>query len=33
MKGFEDKLSNLFVEGKTLEIEIQNNLKELRYEE
>ncbi len=32
MKGFEDSLSNLFAEGKTLETEIQNNLKGLRYE-
>lgn len=32
MKGFEDNLNNLFEEGKTLETEIQNNLKGLRYE-
>lgn len=32
MKGFEDNLSNLFAEGKTLETEIQNNLKGLGYE-
>ncbi|MCD4772584.1 MAG: type I restriction-modification system subunit M [Bacteroidales bacterium] len=32
MKGFENNLSNLFAEGKTLETEIQNNLKGLSYE-
>lgn len=32
MKGFEDNLSQLFAESKTLETEIQNNLKGLRYE-
>lgn len=32
MKGFEDNVSNLFKEGKTLETEIQNNLKGLRFE-
>lgn len=32
MKGFEDNLSQLFAEAKTLETEIQNNLKGLRYE-
>ena len=32
MKGFENNLSQLFAEGKTLETEIQNNLKGLRYE-
>lgn len=32
MKGFEDNLSTLFTEGKTLESEIQENLKGLRYE-
>ena len=31
MKTFETNLSALFAESKTLEIEIQNNLKELRY--
>ena len=33
MKGFEDNLNNLFAEGKILEIDIQNNLKELNYGE
>lgn len=33
MKGFEDNLNQLFAEGRALEIEIQNNLKGLRYEE
>lgn len=32
MKTFEDNLSQLFAEAKTLETEIQNNLKGLRYE-
>jgi len=32
MKGFEDNLNKLFAEGKTLETEIQNNLKGLGYE-
>ena len=32
MKGFEDNLNKLFAEGKTLETEIQNNLKSLNYE-
>jgi type I restriction enzyme M protein len=32
MKGFESNLSALFSESKTLEMEIQNNLKGLRYE-
>ena len=32
MKSFEDNLNNLFAKGKTLETEIQNNLKWLRYE-
>ena len=32
MKTFESKLSTLFSESKTLEMEIQNNLKGLRYE-
>ena len=32
MKTFESNLSELFAEGKTLELEIQNNLKGLRYE-
>jgi type I restriction enzyme M protein len=32
MKTFESNLSELFKESKTLEIEIQNNLKGLRYE-
>jgi len=32
MKGFEDNLSNLFAEGKTLETEIQSNLKRLTCE-
>ena len=32
MKGFEDNLNNLFAEGKTLESEIMNNLKNLNYE-
>jgi type I restriction enzyme M protein len=33
MKGFEDNLNQLFAEGRELEMEIQNNLKGLRYEE
>ena len=32
MKSFENNLSELFKESKALEIEIQNNLKGLRYE-
>ncbi|MDY7396293.1 class I SAM-dependent DNA methyltransferase [Aureibaculum sp. 2210JD6-5] len=32
MKGFKSNLENLFAESKSLEKEIQNNLKELRYE-
>jgi len=32
MKGFEENLNKLFVESRTLETEIQNNLKGLRYE-
>lgn len=32
IKSFKDNLSQLFSDGKELEIEIQNNLKELRYE-
>jgi type I restriction enzyme M protein len=32
MKTFESNLSELFAESKTLELEIQNNLKGLRYE-
>jgi len=32
LKGFEDNLANLFAESKTLEVEIQNNLKGLKYE-
>ena len=32
MKTFESNLEGLFAESKTLEIEIQNNLKGLRYE-
>jgi type I restriction enzyme M protein len=32
MKGFEENLSKLFSENRTLETEIQNNLKGLRYE-
>ena len=32
MKGFEKNLNNLFAESRTLETEIQNNLKGLRYE-
>lgn len=32
MKGFEDNLSKLFSENRTLETEIQKNLKGLRYE-
>jgi type I restriction enzyme M protein len=32
MKTFENNLSELFNESKTLELEIQNNLKGLRYE-
>jgi type I restriction enzyme M protein len=32
MKGFEENLNNLFAESRTLETEIQNNLKGLRYE-
>ena len=32
MKTFESNLSTLFSESKTLEMEIQNNLKGLRYE-
>jgi len=32
MNGFQTNLNSLFVESKTLETEIQNNLKELRYE-
>jgi type I restriction enzyme M protein len=32
MKGFEENLNNLFSESRTLETEIQNNLKGLRYE-
>jgi type I restriction enzyme M protein len=32
LKGFEDKLTNLFAESKILEADIQGNLKGLRYE-
>lgn len=32
MKAFETNLTDFFAESKTLELEIQNNLKELRYE-
>jgi len=32
MKGFENNLNKLFAESRTLETEIQNNLKGLRYE-
>lgn len=32
MKGFEDNLNQLFADGRELEMEIQNNLKGLRYE-
>ena len=32
MKGFEENLNKLFAESRTLETEIQNNLKGLRYE-
>ena len=32
MKGFEENLTNLFANSKTLESEIQRNLKRLRYE-
>lgn len=32
IQGFEENLNKLFAEGKTLETEIQNNLKGLRYE-
>jgi type I restriction enzyme M protein len=32
MKGFEENLSKLFAESRTLEAEIQNNLKGLKYE-
>ena len=32
MQTFESNLASLFAESKTLEIEIQNNLKELKYE-
>ena len=32
MKTFESNLSTLFAESKTLEMEIQNNLKGLRYD-
>lgn len=32
IKGFEDNLNQLFTEGRELEMEIQNNLKGLRYE-
>lgn len=32
LKGFEDSLSSLFAESKTLETEIQKNLKRLNYE-
>lgn len=32
MKGFEENLNKLFTESRTLETEIQNNLKGLRYE-
>ena len=32
MKTFESNLSALFSESKTLEMEIQNNLKGLKYE-
>jgi type I restriction enzyme M protein len=32
MKTFESNLESLFAESKTLEIEIQNNLKGLKYE-
>ena len=32
MKTFESNLSELFAESKTLELEIQNNMKEMRYE-
>ena len=33
MKGFEENLGGMFEEGRELEIEIQNNLKELNYGE
>jgi type I restriction enzyme M protein len=32
MKGFENNLSQLFAEGRELEMEIQNNLMGLGYE-
>ena len=32
MKTFESNLSDFFAESKTLELEIQNNLKGLKYE-
>ncbi|MBN1187046.1 MAG: SAM-dependent DNA methyltransferase, partial [Bacteroidales bacterium] len=32
MKGFEENLIQLFLESNTLEVEIQNNLNQLRYE-
>lgn len=32
MKTFENNLAHLFAESKTLEMEIQNNLKKLKYE-
>ena len=32
MKGFEENLNKLFAESKTLETEIQNNFRGLRYE-
>ena len=32
MKDFENNLNQLFAEGRALEMEIQNNLKGLRYE-
>lgn len=32
IKGFEENLNNLFSQSRTLETEIQNNLKGLRYE-
>lgn len=32
MKTFESNLEGLFAESKTLEVEIQNNLKGLKYD-
>jgi type I restriction enzyme M protein len=31
LKGYEENLSKMFAEGKELEIEIQNNLKEIKW--